>query len=662
MRPEDLDKLFSLSKPAVADDYAIIAATRPDFDSDTYTGQLWKVALSGETAPLRFTRGFHDDSPKLSPDGKLVAFLRNAAGKRPQLAVVEAGGGEPLVLTDQLLGVSEFAFTPDSQSIVFAAPVAEEGRYGTVEGVTPVAEDPRHITSYQFQMNGQGYVEDKRIQVFALEIPDLNAEPPIKPTGRAAKALKDTDTKPVLFPVATQLTSDNADHTGLATFADQVVFLAALQENADELLTNELYTVALEGGEPKRLTHEDPEHQLLIFPPVVAGEWIFFIGQDNGASGQDFVAKNGAIYRVPLGGGVPERLTEPENTEFVELASAGANAEHLLGIISERGLGVPVKVGLDGTITRIAAPDSSATWISGNSGNITAIVSTWNKPAELALLDVTPTNNAPKLLTNFSAALQETGLVKPQEFISTSADGYEIQGWVLLPEGAAPHPVLLNIHGGPYGSYTPTFFDEVQVYVQAGYAVLYCNPRGSSSYGQAHGAAIKDDFGNLDTLDVLNFLDNALAAFPSLDSTRVGVMGGSYGGYLSAWLVGHTDRFSGAIVERAYLDPRSFIGSSDIGWFFVHGYNTNDPVQMDAQSPTMFTKNVTTPTLVLHSEQDLRCPLSQALRYYTELKQNGVAAELLVFPGETHELSRSGRPWHRKQRFDAILEWWLRWL
>ncbi|MDN5569925.1 MAG: alpha/beta fold hydrolase [Propionibacteriaceae bacterium] len=248
----------------------------------------------------------------------------------------------------------------------------------------------------------------------------------------------------------------------------------------------------------------------------------------------------------------------------------------------------------------------------------------------------------------------------PTELTATSPDGHEIHGFVLTPAGEGPHPVLLTIHGGPYASYPSTFFDEWQVYVEAGYAVVACNPRGSAGYGQAHGAAIRHDLGNLDMVDVLAFLDHAIATLPRLDGQRVGVMGGSYGGYLTAWLIAHDHRFAGAIVERGFLDPASFVGASDIGWFFADAYNGAQLAQQNAQSPMLLTDRVRTPTFVVHSELDLRCPLGQALRYYALLKKHGVETELLVFPGENHELSRSGSPWHRRQRFEKILAWWER--
>ncbi|HEX2248493.1 MAG TPA: S9 family peptidase, partial [Arthrobacter sp.] len=268
-----------------------------------------------------------------------------------------------------------------------------------------------------------------------------------------------------------------------------------------------------------------------------------------------------------------------------------------------------------------------------------------------------------RVLTNFSAALRAASpLAEPREETFTAADGYPVHGWVLLPEGEGPHPVLLNIHGGPFAQYGWGLFDEAQVYVEAGYAVLMCNPRGAAGYGQAHGRAIKEAMGTVDLVDVLAFLEGAQEKYPQLDRDRMGVMGGSYGGFLTAWAISQDHRFAAAVIERGYLDPQSFVGSSDIGWFFSGEYTGTDEDRIRRQSPFAQIGSVRTPSLIIHSEEDLRCPLEQAHRYYVALKQHGVPAELLVFPGENHELSRSGTPWHRKQRFDEILRWWASYL
>ena len=247
------------------------------------------------------------------------------------------------------------------------------------------------------------------------------------------------------------------------------------------------------------------------------------------------------------------------------------------------------------------------------------------------------------------------------ERTATAPDGYPVHGWVTTPSGPGPHPVLLTVHGGPFSQYGWSLFDETQIYVSAGYAVVQCNPRGSSGYGSAHGRVIQGAWGGLDAADVLAFLDAALED-PALDAGRVGIMGGSYGGYLTALLLGRTTRFTAAISERAFTDPGSFVGSSDIGWFFPDAYLGTEPDRIAAQSALASAAAITTPTLVIHSEEDWRCPVEQGARLYVELKRRGVPTELLLFPGEGHELSRSGRPRHRLARFEHILRWWARWL
>jgi dipeptidyl aminopeptidase/acylaminoacyl peptidase len=267
-----------------------------------------------------------------------------------------------------------------------------------------------------------------------------------------------------------------------------------------------------------------------------------------------------------------------------------------------------------------------------------------------------------RVLTAFGAELSATGRIRPMEEITATApDGYPVHGWVVRPEGEGPHPVLLMIHGGPFTQYGWTLFDEAQVYAGAGYAVVYGNPRGSSGYGQAHGAAIRHDVGERSAVDLLALLDHALAD-RSLDRDRVGVLGGSHGGFMTTWLAANAgERFRAAISERAVNAIDSFRGSSDIGWYFAEElYGT--PEQQAVQSPLNHADRIDIPMLIIHSEHDWRCPVEQAQRLFVALKLRGVPTELLLFPGEGHELSRSGLPSHRVARFEAILDWWARYL
>ena len=289
---------------------------------------------------------------------------------------------------------------------------------------------------------------------------------------------------------------------------------------------------------------------------------------------------------------------------------------------------------------RLARPARSTEVLGGDvevnghaaaAGRIVAAVARPDSFGELVLVE----GDGSRTLTAFGAGAAASGIVTPRELTVTGRDGYPVHGWVARPEGEGPFPVILQIHGGPFASYGIHLFDETQVLVDAGYAVVYSNPRGSAGYGRAHGRAIRQAMGTVDFTDVIDFLEGAIADDPSLDGSRVGIMGGSYGGYLTAWIIAHDHRFAGAIVERGFLDPISFQGTSDIGSFFGDEYVGTAADDIVRQSPMAVVGQVTTPTLVIHSELDYRCPLEQATRYYAALKRQGTPAELLVFPVRT---------------------------
>lgn len=231
-----------------------------------------------------------------------------------------------------------------------------------------------------------------------------------------------------------------------------------------------------------------------------------------------------------------------------------------------------------------------------------------------------------------------------------------------LPEGGAGVPLLLNVHGGPASQYGFGFFDEFQVYAGAGYGVVACNPRGSAGRGAGFVEAVKGDgWGVVDHADVTAAVQAALERYDRLDPDRMGVMGGSYGGFMTAWMIGKEKHWKSAVVERALISWMSFSGTSDIGGVFPENYTgASYPDAWDTWwrlSPLALADDVTTPTLVLHAENDFRCPIEQAEQYFTALLRNGTTTELLRFPDEGHEMSRSGKPRHRKERFDAILGW-----
>jgi dipeptidyl aminopeptidase/acylaminoacyl peptidase len=315
-----------------------------------------------------------------------------------------------------------------------------------------------------------------------------------------------------------------------------------------------------------------------------------------------------------------------------------------------------VRIARDGALTEVLGGDVE---VGGHAVGGDRIVACVARPDTFGELVVVEGGDA-RTLTSFGARAAASGIALPRELTVAGRDGYPVHGWVATPAGEGPFPVILQIHGGPFAAYGVHLFDETQVLVDAGYAVVYSNPRGSAGYGRAHGRSIRQQMGTVDFADVIDFLEGAIADDSRLDGDRVGVMGGSYGGYLTAWVIAHDHRFAGAIVERGFLEPLSFQGTSDIGSFFGDEYVGVSASDIARQSPMAVVGQVTTPTLVLHSELDYRCPLEQSTRYYAALKRQGTEAELLVFPGETHELTRSGQPRHRVQRFDAVLDWWGR--
>lgn len=649
MKASDLPLLHSVSRPTLAPDAscAVVAVTRPDLGSDSYVGQLWRVPLDG-SAPRRITRGFRDAAPQFSPDGSLLAFLRADAKNPPQLHIVAASGGEPVPVTEQKLGVSEFRWSPDGRRIAFVSRVPEQGRYGTVDDLGPGAEPARRFTELKYRANGVGYTPDRRAHLFVVDVPGVDAEPayPVAPS-----ADDPSPEQPKTVPEPVQLTEGDADHGGISWLPDgRVAFIAARHASRDTDLFRDVYAiepvasakpVALTERLSGQLTHVTHDGDLY----VLAGD----VGE-----GTDFVGRHVGLHRVD--DGVVTRITDPEGVDLTETDAMSSANGTVYAHSRTRGRVHLVGARPDGSAETVVGGDVVVSGHDAVGDTVVVSLATPTSSGEVAVV----TDGATRILTDFGASLREAGIVEPVELTVDARDGYHVHGWVAIPEGEGPHPVILNIHGGPFAAYTAALFDETQVLVDAGYAVVYCNPRGSAGYGSEHGRIIKNRMGTVDMTDVLDFLDGAVATHPSLDADRVGIMGGSYGGYLTAWTIAHDHRFAAAIVERGFLDPEGFVGTSDIGMFFGDEYVGTQRDLMDAQSPQAVVHQVTTPTLVLHSEEDWRCPLPQAERYFAALKRQGTEAELVVFPGENHELSRSGRPRHRLQRFEIILDWWGR--
>jgi len=663
MRAEDIEALISVGRPSLAPDgsFAVFATSRPDVAADRAVGQLWRVDLRdvAHATPRRLTRGVADRAPRLSPDGARIAFLRGDEDGRAQVFVMDAGGGEPVQATDATAGVGAFDWSPDGTRLAYAARVPETGRYGTVEGRDAAAEPPRRITGIRWHANGLGYIIDRPSHVFVIDAPDPGAEPFYAPAPVVVPEGERAPKQIVVAAEPVQLTEGSVSHHGVVFTADGSEVLTVPDEIETERrdLRSSLIAVAVDGSGRREVVGRD--RQLSIGDVAVARDGtIVLLASDVGAHGIDFVAPGVGLWLVEPDG--VRALTDSETLDLGEVDShITPLGDDFLVQNRTRGRVELLRVSRDGTVTTVFDGDVE---VAGHDAVTTSrgerIVVAYRTPDSFGELAVVGAG----AVTEFGATARDRDVVVPVELEIAGRDGYPVHGWVAVPEGSGPFPVILQIHGGPYATYGIHLFDETQVLVDAGYAVVYCNPRGSAGYGRAHGRSIRQRMGTVDFHDVIDFLDGAIASDGRLDGDQVGIMGGSYGGYLTAWVIAHDHRFAGAIVERGFLDPASFVGTSDIGSFFGDEYVGTDPEQVAAQSPMAVISQVTTPTLVLHSELDYRCPLEQATRYYATLKRQGVEAEMLVFPGEDHELTRGGRPRHRVERFDAVVEWWRRYL
>ncbi len=274
-----------------------------------------------------------------------------------------------------------------------------------------------------------------------------------------------------------------------------------------------------------------------------------------------------------------------------------------------------------------------------------------------------PTGEAKQVTNVNRQLLDEVEVVAPEAVSYESTDGYTVHGWFMKPSGyqeGEKAPMILNIHGGPHAMYANTFFHEMQLLASQGYAVLYTNPRGSHGYGQTFVNAVRGDYGGGDYRDLMAAVDGALEQFDFIDRDRLGVTGGSYGGFMTNWITGHTDRFKAAVTQRCISNWISFYGVSDIGYYFSEWQIQADLGDIDTlwkHSPLAYADQIKTPLLILHSENDYRCPIEQAEQLYIALKRKEKKTRLVRFPESDHNLSRTGKPELRLERLNHLTGW-----
>ena len=362
--------------------------------------------------------------------------------------------------------------------------------------------------------------------------------------------------------------------------------------------------------------------------------------------------------------------------EVTPYAAFGESVGSSVGTDIRRGGGYSMKMPGD-TLWFISTLSDSAYLMKLENGRITKAldregsvdsfdISPDGRPVLSALFDMKGTelyDGTGKQLTHFNDKVLSGKYVARPERCDAENAGHDVRGFVLKPAGYDPdkkYPVILDIHGGPKIVYGPVYYHEMQYWAGKGYFVIFCNPTGSDGRGNAF-ADITGRYGTVDYDDIMAFTDKALAAYPAMDETRLFETGGSYGGFMTNWIVGHTDRFRACATQRSISNWFSFFGVSDIGTMFTEDQNRaspwKDPEKLWDQSPMKYIDRCRTPVLLIHSLEDYRCPVDQGYQMFSALVAHGVEARLVLFRGENHDLSRTGKPKHRVRRLTEITEW-----
>ncbi len=649
MRIEDLLAFLILNDPQISPDGSrvVFTVTTADLEANTYRTRLWIAPVDGG-GPWQLTAASSQDTaPRWSPDGARIAFLSDRSGEK-HVWTIPTHGGEARPLTSGTRAPSEIAWSPDGRWLaVVAKPVLPEMREKS---------DVRVISRLRYKQDGEGFWDGRWKQLFL--VPADGGE-------------------------MRQVTSEECDHLFPAWSPDGrcLAYTANPDPYADLTNVTDVWVIPVEGeGSLRRITRGLGPAQLPVWSPD--GTRIAYVGHDNACYG----ATNWAVWVTSRDGGEPVCLTREFDrsvghhliTDMRAHPSSGgltwAPDGHRLFFLCALGGNTQVAsvAASGGAVRQETRGDHELIGCSFDrvARRVGCIESTPLTPGEVAIRDLGERAGPLGRLTNFNAPLLSAlALSTPERFEFAGADGWPIEGWVMRPLAAAPgerYPAVLEVHGGPHAAYGNAFFHEFQLLASEGYGVIYMNPRGSQGYGQAFTAATRHDWGGKDYADLMRGVEHAIASFPWVDPDRLGVAGGSYGGFMTNWIVGHSQRFRAAVTMRSVSNACSQWGTSDLayqkGVWEYPGDPWENPQFYLERSPLTYVRQIRTPLLILHSEQDLRCPIEQAEQLFVALKKQGTPTLFVRFPNESHDLSRNGQPRHRLERLRHILTWFRTYL
>lgn len=650
---KDLTKLVSVTNPQISPDgkKAVFVHTQIDEEENTYRAHLYHIDLqTGQQTQWTHSKE-RVSSPRWSADGTAVAFLSDR-GDKNQLFVMSATGGEARPLTEFEKGVNGFEWAPCGTKIWFNALTKENKTFTDKEEKEDKKQpEPYQVDKMKYKMDGMGLLpKEFHRHIGSVDIKSKKVE---------------------------QLTEGNHHYSLEAVSHDgkKLIYGATREENLDFVFRQPLYLYNIETKQESVLIEEEGYFGGAAFSHDDSK--VAFVGSMR----QYENATHTEVYLTDLSNDTRICLTEgldvPVGDYVVADHQQGAAApdvvwtkeDHLYFQVSTMGDVRLYFASLDGMIFP-ASPDMEHVYgydISHDGEFAIAAISNPVNPGELYRLTIATGER--EVLTGFNREfLEGTELAEAQPIIAKGSKDWAVHGWLMKPYGyqeGRKYPLVVNIHGGPHAMYANTFVHEMQLLAARGFGVLYVNPRGSHGYSQEFVDAVRGDYGGGDYEDILNSVNQTVASNDWIDADRLGVTGGSYGGFMTNWIVGHSTLFKAAVTQRSISNWVSFFGVSDIGYYFSDwqiGADMTDVDKLWQHSPLKYAKNVQTPLLILHSENDYRCPIEQSEQLYVTLKSLGKETEFVRFPEADHNLSRTGKPNLRFARLEYITEWMEKYL